>query len=174
MSPIAAFVLGLIVGWVIEWIIDWIYWRRRIAEMTQRLQAAEAQIPQQADLKKTDAMKADLEAQIATMKANYASLQAKYTALEAEKAATQMPAAASQVQEPVVPDDLIVINGIGPVIAKKLNDAGIFTFRQLGAITPEGLRGIVGDVIQRLANEEDILDQARKLAAEKDQAVNPN
>jgi predicted flap endonuclease-1-like 5' DNA nuclease len=170
MSPIVAFVLGLIVGWVIEWIIDWIYWRRRMAEMTRQL----AQLPQEADLMKSAAVKADLEIQLATMETNYAALQAKYTALETAKAALQMPAAASQVEEPVVPDDLIVINGIGPVIAKKLNDAGIFTFRQLGAITPEGLRGIVGDVIQRLANEEDILDQARKLANEKDRAVNAN
>ncbi len=50
MRPIAAFVLGLIVGWVIEWIIDWIYWRRRTAEMTRRLQAAEAQLPREAEL----------------------------------------------------------------------------------------------------------------------------
>jgi predicted flap endonuclease-1-like 5' DNA nuclease len=172
MSPIAAFILGLIVGWVIEWIIDWIYWRRRLAEITRRLEAAEAQLPQMADLKKSDSARADLESQLATVKANYVTLQEKYTALEMEKAAVQMPVAASHIEEPVVPDDLIAINGIGPVIAKKLNDAGIFTFRQLGALTPEGLVGIVGDVIQRLADEENIIAQANKLAAEKDQAAN--
>lgn len=29
MTPIAAFVLGLLIGWLVEWVIDWIYWRRR-------------------------------------------------------------------------------------------------------------------------------------------------
>ncbi len=49
MSPLAAFVLGLLVGWVVEWIIDWIYWRRRTADsarqaeqLREQLKAAEA------------------------------------------------------------------------------------------------------------------------------------
>jgi predicted flap endonuclease-1-like 5' DNA nuclease len=90
---------------------------------------------------------------------------------------TELPAiqdeAPSEMTPPAVhPDDLIVIKGIGPVISRKLNEAGIFTFRELAAITPERLREIVGNVIQQLANEEDILDQAKKLAADQDRAAN--
>lgn len=62
------------------------------------------------------------------------------------------------------PDDLEVIVGIGPVIARTLNNAGIFTFADLGALTAADLREIVGERIQRLADEEDILKQARQLA----------
>lgn len=69
--------------------------------------------------------------------------------------------------EPPAPDDLIIINGIGPVIARKLNQAGIYTFDQLAELTPLRLRELVGDVISRLANEEDIIEQARVLAARK-------
>lgn len=69
------------------------------------------------------------------------------------------------------PDDLIIIKGIGPVINTKLNQAGITTFRQLANLTAPQLRAIVGDVIQRLADEDDIINQARELADQKDQSA---
>jgi predicted flap endonuclease-1-like 5' DNA nuclease len=61
-------------------------------------------------------------------------------------------------------DDLEVIVGIGPVIARMLNQAGIFTFAELAALSVEDLREIVGKQIQRLADESEILSQARQLA----------
>ena len=67
----------------------------------------------------------------------------------------------------VVPDDLKVIKGIGTVIERKLNEAGIFTFEQLGNLTPADLRRILGSAIERLANEEALLQQARDLARRK-------
>ena len=66
-------------------------------------------------------------------------------------------------------DDLVVIVGIGPVISRLLNNAGIFTFAELGALSAAELREIVGERIQRLANEEDILAQARELAEKQNQ-----
>lgn len=68
-------------------------------------------------------------------------------------------------------DDLEVIVGIGPVIARKLNEAGIYTFSDLGRLTASDLREKVGDMISRLADEEDILRQARLLAEQKSQKV---
>jgi predicted flap endonuclease-1-like 5' DNA nuclease len=62
------------------------------------------------------------------------------------------------------PDDLEIILGIGPVIARVLNEACIFTFADLAALNAEELRAIVGERIQRLADEDDILAQARELA----------
>ena len=67
----------------------------------------------------------------------------------------------------VMPDDLKVIKGIGPVIELKLNDAGIHTFEQLGNLTASGLRRILGDAIERLSDEESLLRQARDLARRK-------
>ena len=64
-------------------------------------------------------------------------------------------------------DDLQQIRGIGPVIAQKLNDAGIFTISQLAELTITQLADIIGEEIQRLADEEDILRQARELARRK-------
>lgn len=66
-----------------------------------------------------------------------------------------------------VPDDLKVIKGIGPVIEHKLNEAGITTFEQLGSLTPDDLKRILGNAIERLADEEVLLQQARDLARRK-------
>jgi predicted flap endonuclease-1-like 5' DNA nuclease len=54
-------------------------------------------------------------------------------------------AAATVVEEPepVTPDDLRKIEGIGPKIASVLNDAGIFTFAQLAEASVEQLNKIV-------------------------------
>lgn len=65
------------------------------------------------------------------------------------------------------PDNLKVIKGIGPVIERKLNEAGITTFEQLGSLTSADLRRILGKAIERLANEESLLEQARHLARRK-------
>lgn len=65
------------------------------------------------------------------------------------------------------PDDLKIVKGIGPVIERKLNDAGIYTFEQLGNLTAADLRRILGNAIERLSDEEALLQQARDLARRK-------
>jgi predicted flap endonuclease-1-like 5' DNA nuclease len=72
-----------------------------------------------------------------------------------------------QPEEELIPDDLKVIKGIGPVIERKLNEAGIHTFQQLGALTVGDLRRMLGNAIERLADEESLLQQARDLARRK-------
>ena len=44
-------------------------------------------------------------------------------------------------------DDLTVIVGIGSVIAKKLNDIGIYSFKQLSQLTPNDI-AIITDAIK--------------------------
>ena len=68
---------------------------------------------------------------------------------------------------PVVADDLKVIKGIGKVIERKLNDAGVYTFAQLGSLSAADLRRILGATIERLSDEESLLQQARDLARRK-------
>jgi predicted flap endonuclease-1-like 5' DNA nuclease len=59
------------------------------------------------------------------------------------------PAAAPAPAAPAAPaaqaDDLIVIDGIGPVMAKRLNAAGITTFAQLAAMTPDAVQAAIGE-----------------------------
>ena len=44
----------------------------------------------------------------------------------------------------VVSEALEEINGIGPVFANRLNEAGIFTFAQLAGTPPDEIAGITG------------------------------
>lgn len=175
MTPIFAFVLGLLTGWVTEWIVDWLYWRRRTGEWEEKLRQAQAKIPTEDEIKQREADRAALEARLGETKAENAALAEKLAALEAEKAgweaekATRAAPLAELAPEP--PDDLVLISGIGPVIARKLNEAGIRTFKALACLTPDDLRQILGDVIQRLSNEDTILAQAKKFAEEKERAA---
>ena len=96
-----------------------------------------------------------------------------------EKEIVYVPQAPSQTSVPAggdieprpapqaAPDDLKIIKGIGPVIERKLNDAGITTFEQLGNLTPADLQRILGNAIERLADEDALLQQARDLARRK-------
>jgi predicted flap endonuclease-1-like 5' DNA nuclease len=131
-----------------------------------------AALPQDVDQKKPEEIKANLVNQLPLTNNDSASSQEKVTVFQGDKPAEQDAAASVAAAVPVTPDDLMVIKGIGPVITKRLNNAGIYTFRQLAAITPDRLRQICGELIQRLANEDDILNQAKKLAGEQDQAAN--
>lgn len=149
MSIPVAFILGLLIGWVIEWVIDWLYWRRRMVDAAR---SAAVLLPQ-----KSGRLQHDLENQLAELKAENAALREKVAGLTALAQTARIP-------NPLTPDDLTLIKGIGPVIAAKLNAAGIHTFQDLGAMTPARLRDVVGDAIQRLADEEDILQQARQMA----------
>ena len=63
-----------------------------------------------------------------------------------------------------LPDRLELIKGIGPVIARKFNDAGVFTFKQLAELSPAQIEQIVGQGIKGLTDEEGLIAQAKKHA----------
>lgn len=71
-----------------------------------------------------------------------------------------------QAAAPVVPDDLTVIEGIGPKIASLLRDAGILTFTQLASAPLGRLDEILSNArLRHLANPETWPEQARLAAA---------
>jgi len=63
-------------------------------------------------------------------------------------------------------DELILISGVGPVIEDRFNKAGIFTFKQLAEMKVKDLRRIIGQA-QNLADEKEIIKQAKKFVKEK-------
>jgi predicted flap endonuclease-1-like 5' DNA nuclease/cytoskeletal protein CcmA (bactofilin family) len=68
--------------------------------------------------------------------------------------------------EPVVPpadDDFTALRGIGPTFDRRLKEAGIRTFAQLAALTPEEAADIIGWPSQRILSD-NLLGQARRLA----------
>jgi DNA-directed RNA polymerase subunit beta' len=86
--------------------------------------------------------------------------QAQVAELEAEIAALKVKMA-NMVERP--PDDLTRIKGVGPKIAGLMKDAGITSFARLAEMTADELRDLVGDAIERLADEDEIIEQARQL-----------
>jgi predicted flap endonuclease-1-like 5' DNA nuclease len=171
MSTIAAFFFGLLIGWLVEWLIDWWYWRRKyqdVLESEERCRQKISSLEGDRDSLKVSGEQARqnaaaLHAELATLKLEHAAL------LEKSAQAARLSEAEAVWSAPplLVPDDLEVIVGIGPVIAKKLNKIGIHTFEQLAAQTPDFLRQVLGDVIQRLADEASLIEQARQLALRK-------
>ena len=132
------FFSGILLGWLIEWIIDLVYWRKRYQLAESKQKQCKEHITA-------------LELEVERLKKSQTS-----------GATVEVP------RVEIIPDDLKIIKGIGPVIQKKLNEAGIYTFEQLGAISVERLREILGNIIERLADEKSLLEQARRLGNEKD------
>ena len=64
-------------------------------------------------------------------------------------------------------DPLIDVNGIGPVYQQKLFDAGVFSFAQLAAMTPERLREIVSPQSWQEIEPELWIVEAREFAAQR-------
>jgi predicted flap endonuclease-1-like 5' DNA nuclease len=90
-----------------------------------------------------------VKAQVSGLSAENEDLKAKLAAAKAAHEADKMSfAAAAPVAAPaapVVPDDLKIIEGIGPKIEELYNAAGIFTFKQLIATPVEKLKQILVD-----------------------------
>lgn len=74
-------------------------------------------------------------------------------------------AAPMEMQAPPTPDDLVIIEGIGPKIASVLQGAGITTFTQLSQTDPARLEEILKAVNLRLADPHSWPEQARLAAA---------
>jgi hypothetical protein len=74
-------------------------------------------------------------------------------------------------------DDLKRIKGIGAGVETRLNQAGILSFAQLAASTPEEISGILADMIgmsPQKINDQDWIGQAKQFSAEveADEAIN--
>jgi large subunit ribosomal protein L21 len=68
----------------------------------------------------------------------------------------------------IQPDDLEVINGIGPVFAGRLRAAGIETFAQLAELTPDRIREIIAPIrSSHMIDAEGWIAEARTLSERK-------
>jgi predicted flap endonuclease-1-like 5' DNA nuclease/archaellum component FlaC len=90
-------------------------------------------------------MKSQAESLTAENESLKAKLAAAQAAHEADKISFAAAAPVAAPAAPVVPDDLKIIEGIGPKIEELYNAAGIFTFKQLIATPVERLKQILVD-----------------------------
>jgi hypothetical protein len=72
-------------------------------------------------------------------------------------------------ETPSAPDDLVSLEGIGPKVARILNEAGITTFAALADAKAEDIQRILSAAGLQMMNPEGWIEQAR-LAASGDQA----
>jgi len=64
------------------------------------------------------------------------------------------------------PDDLVKLSGVGPQLEKKLNDAGIYHYWQLAAMTPDDVKTIDRDLkLNGRIDRDGWVNQARGLLA---------
>ncbi|MGD8399166.1 MAG: hypothetical protein PVG11_09945 [Anaerolineae bacterium] len=70
---------------------------------------------------------------------------------EAGEAAGELHAATEEIAGAAEPEDLTVVEGIGPKIQSVLRGAGIRTFRELAAVDPERIEAILEEADPRLA-----------------------
>jgi predicted flap endonuclease-1-like 5' DNA nuclease len=91
---------------------------------------------------------------------------AAITSMESPTAENPVNTATPEI-DPAIPasvaDDFTVIKGIGPTFDQRLKAAGIHTFAQLAAMTPEQVAVIIGWTPQRVLAD-DLLGQAKVLS----------
>jgi predicted flap endonuclease-1-like 5' DNA nuclease len=102
------------------------------------------------------------------MQGDKQQLQEQLAAAQAETERLQIELKALEGSEPeliyIVPDDLTKIKGIGPVFERYLNESGIYTFAQLGELTPERVRIIIGSKQLSKIDTDEWLQHAHVLA----------
>jgi predicted flap endonuclease-1-like 5' DNA nuclease len=189
MNPFVIFVLGLLIGWLVEWIIDWFYYRRRNAadqgraDENSRSRVAELEQEVASYQNQLASLQAQREAAaVATAAAAPAPVAPEAVAPEPvvinkQSATGSQSAPGSQAAgilaepeslagvEPIqTHDSLEEIHGVSPELARKLHEAGIYTFAELGALRPYRLREIAGDTLEFVGAEVEIVQQARLAA----------
>jgi predicted flap endonuclease-1-like 5' DNA nuclease len=155
-----SFLAGLLVGWLGEWVIDYLYFRRggrdpeELEELKTKLNLAESRVNElEASLagEKEESIRwqtdyAALMASVAAMetakedlsecRATNAALSEENAQLREELEQLRQGTGVTGTRAIVVdlasePDDLTLIQGIGPRYAEKLNAAGILTYAAL-------------------------------------------
>jgi len=173
MNSAAAIVLGLLLGWLAEWVVDWLYWRRRIHTSTsENLQFKEHLAALESDNLHLTEHIAALETEnlqpkerSATVESENLQLKERIAALEEEINIRSESFDIAAITDAKGNDNLQAIKGIGPVFAKRLNEAGFSTFEQVARLTPADMEKILGTLFKRFfAKENTILAQAREFA----------
>ena len=99
-----------------------------------------------------------------------ANLKERIKSLEARKNKRSQQSKTRPIRDRAGRDNLQAIKGIGPVISKRLNDAGVYTFEELAQLTPDELEEILGALIKRFfPGEDNMIAQAKEFASQKAQ-----
>ena len=148
MKVLRVFFIGLVYGWFMRWIVDKIFMDENLRIMTNE--------------------NALLKQRIRTLESAQSSgaIRVRQTtpdALPVEELERPGSSAAGLGVSPHR-DDLKLIKGVGPILEKKLNDAGVYNFEQMSRLTAGELQAILGVARRNDQNTENLISQARKFA----------
>lgn len=150
MRAIKVFILGVVFGVYLKWIIDEIYMRdnlRVIAnenmQLRDRLNLLER--PKSLETKSVQRIRSTPQPDQRPV-----------------PSATSKPARRASTK-----DDLKKIKGIGPVLEKKLNAAGVNTYDRFSRLTTQELQNILGISKRVQQSADNLVNQAKKLAQQK-------
>jgi predicted flap endonuclease-1-like 5' DNA nuclease len=130
---------------------------------------AQATAEEQAELERlarelaaTAAAKAQLEDEVAALKATLEAAQG--TIARSERRLQAVTLMGEPDFDPQSPDDLKCISGIGPVIERRLREAGIVTYRQLAILDDAAIEAMDGPMaaLRGKLRREDWVEQAKK------------
>ncbi|MBN1934874.1 MAG: hypothetical protein JW934_09425 [Anaerolineae bacterium] len=167
-------VVGFLAGWLAEWYLDT---RQREAELSQTgFRVAE---PHEAEPQRTELYEAEPREALAAPDPRIAELidLVKDALADRQKdiddlldRLAQKDTQIDQVQAEFAryaakhPDDLTAIKGVGRVYQSRLRDAGINTFAELAASTPERIRTLLQAKPWQKISLESWIEQAKALA----------
>lgn len=146
MNTWVAIIIGIAIGWIAEWIIDWLFWRRE----------------EEGTSTPNRTIDLDLQGKLAALEAEKESLAARL-----QEALNKKPEVIIQevVKEVMIDRDrLQKIHGIGDVFTRRFNEAGVYTFAHLAALTPERAREIINPEEWQAIEPEQWIAEAKQFA----------
>jgi predicted flap endonuclease-1-like 5' DNA nuclease len=153
MKVVRVFFLGLIYGWFMRWIIDQIFLNDHLRMITNENE----QLKDRLRLLETSR---PLETR--------PIMQTTPTPQPDQRPVPSLaPDTVRASQSRSRKDDLKRIKGIGPVMEKKLNAAGVNTFEQFSRLTAQELQNILGLSKRVVQSTDNLLTQAKQLAQKK-------
>ena len=164
--------IGVVVGWLVEWAFDNLFWHRHAGRPAALLREGEGpqlqRLTAEGEVSRLQAELAENRQKLATTEHELKTAQAKLR--EAEQTIEQLRAELNPpvqaVAEPAKKerkDRLERIRGIGAVFARRLNEAGVFTFEQLAELSPDRIREILHVEEWQKIQPEKWIEEAREL-----------
>lgn len=165
---LASFIVGLVVAWIIALLLYWFGVQRGETEKIANTVPLNRHLTQ---MQQAEDRIAQLQAELQEARGALEEEQTERRRLEAEveAMAAAEPPSGEEEAVPAEPSDLKRVEGIGPKIEEILNNAGIYTFRQLADTDLAQLQSLLEGAGERyrLADPGSWSRQARLAAEDK-------
>ena len=122
------FIFGILTGWLIEWLFYNFFWKGRKSNNQTDETTEKRQQPAQDNAKNNDIVDQKIE-----------TSNNEQTIEQEVKQAEKKPAKQKKTAKSPKPDDLTKLLGVGPSMSKRLQEAGINSFKQLSELSTEEL-----------------------------------